>query len=49
MGASIGIAFFPDDARDVPGLIAAADAAMYAAKRAGRNRVAFHATSPESA
>ena len=49
VGASIGIAFFPDDARDVPGLIAAADAAMYAAKRAGRNRVAFHATSPESA
>ena len=48
VGASIGIAFFPDDARDVPGLIAAADAAMYAAKRAGRNRVAFHATSPES-
>ena len=49
VGASIGIAFFPDDARDVPGLLAAADAAMYAAKRAGRNRVAFHATSPESA
>jgi diguanylate cyclase (GGDEF)-like protein len=48
VGASIGIAFFPDDARDVPGLIAAADAAMYAAKRAGRNRVAFHATSPEN-
>ena len=48
VGASIGIAFFPDDARDVPGLLAAADAAMYAAKRAGRNRIAFHATSPES-
>ena len=45
IGASIGIAFFPDDADDVPGLIAAADAAMYAAKRAGRNRVAFYATS----
>jgi diguanylate cyclase (GGDEF)-like protein len=44
VGASIGIAFFPDDANDVPGLIAAADAAMYAAKRAGKNRVAFHAT-----
>ncbi len=44
IGASIGIAFFPDDANDVPGLIAAADAAMYAAKRLGRNRVAFYAT-----
>ena len=43
-----GIAFFPDDATDVPGLIAAADSAMYAAKRAGKNRVAFHATSAES-
>jgi len=48
VGASIGIAFFPDDANDVPGLIAAADSAMYAAKRAGKNRVAFHATSAES-
>jgi diguanylate cyclase (GGDEF)-like protein len=42
LGASIGIAFFPDDADDVPGLLAAADAAMYAAKRAGRNRIKFH-------
>jgi len=48
VGASIGIAFFPDDATDVPGLIAAADAAMYAAKRAGKNRVAFHATLAET-
>jgi diguanylate cyclase (GGDEF)-like protein len=45
LGASIGIAFFPDDATDVPGLIAAADAAMYAAKRSGKNRMTFHATS----
>ena len=44
IGASIGIALFPDDAGDVPGLLAAADAAMYAAKRAGRNRIAFYAT-----
>ncbi|HVF64926.1 MAG TPA: GGDEF domain-containing protein [Casimicrobiaceae bacterium] len=42
LGASIGIAFYPDDANDVPGLLAAADAAMYAAKRAGGHRVAFH-------
>ena len=44
LGASIGIAFFPDDADDVPGLIAAADAAMYAAKHAGGNRIEFHGT-----
>ena len=43
VGASIGIAFFPDDANDLPGLLATADAAMYAAKRGGRNRVVFHA------
>lgn len=43
VGASIGIAFFPDDASDLPGLLATADAAMYAAKRGGRNRVVFHA------
>ena len=48
VGASIGIAFFPDDAGDVPSLIAAADAAMYAAKRAGKNRIMFYATSADS-
>ena len=42
LGASIGIAFFPADATDLQGLIAAADAAMYRAKRAGKNRVAFY-------
>ena len=44
LGASIGIAFFPEDATDLQGLIAAADAAMYAAKRTGKNRIAFCAT-----
>jgi len=42
LGASIGIALCPDDADDVPGLLAAADAAMYVAKRQGGQRVAFH-------
>jgi diguanylate cyclase (GGDEF)-like protein len=45
VGASIGIAFYPGDAEDLQGLVAAADAAMYAAKRAGKNRFAFYATS----
>jgi diguanylate cyclase (GGDEF)-like protein len=36
---SLGVATFPDDAADRTGLIAAADRAVYAAKRIGRNRV----------
>lgn len=43
IGASIGVAFFPDDAGDVAGLIAADDDAMYVAKRGGRNRAVFSA------
>lgn len=35
--ASIGVAIFPDDADGVQELIRCADAAMYAAKSAGRN------------
>lgn len=41
IGASIGIAFMPDDADDIRSLIAQADAAMYDAKRAGRNCCRF--------
>jgi diguanylate cyclase (GGDEF)-like protein len=37
---SAGAATVPDDAQDGPALVAAADAALYAAKRAGRDRVA---------
>jgi diguanylate cyclase (GGDEF)-like protein len=37
--ASIGIASFPDDAKDIQALIDRADEAMYKAKEAGRNRV----------
>ncbi|MDQ3928549.1 MAG: diguanylate cyclase [Chloroflexota bacterium] len=36
---SIGLASFPDDARNPEMLIAKADAALYQAKRAGRNRI----------
>ena len=37
--ASFGVAALPESAADREGLIAAADAALYRAKRAGRNRV----------
>ena len=37
--ASFGVAAMPESALDRGGLIAAADAALYAAKRAGKNRV----------
>ena len=43
IGASIGLAFFPEDADDTAGVMAAANTAMYAARRAGRNHIAFHA------
>ncbi len=38
VGASVGIAVFPDHASDSDSLTAAADAAMYEAKRAGKGR-----------
>jgi len=37
--ASLGIAFFPQHGSDVNQIIKAADAALYQAKRAGRNCV----------
>ncbi len=39
-GASIGLALYPDDATEMDTLLAAADNAMYEAKRAGKGRVA---------
>ncbi|HLK61200.1 MAG TPA: diguanylate cyclase, partial [Chthonomonadaceae bacterium] len=36
---SVGVASFPQDAHDRPGLVEAADRAMYAAKHLGRNQV----------
>lgn len=37
VGATVGLAFVPDDATDPQSLLRAADAAMYAAKHAGKN------------
>jgi diguanylate cyclase (GGDEF)-like protein len=37
VGASIGIALYPADARDADALVKAADAAMYSAKQAGND------------
>ncbi|MBI5516147.1 MAG: diguanylate cyclase [Deltaproteobacteria bacterium] len=36
VGVSVGVATFPDHGDDLDGLVAAADGAMYAAKRAGK-------------
>ncbi len=41
VSASIGIALYPDDAADLEDLVKYADQAMYAAKRAGRNRYSY--------
>ena len=51
LSGSVGIALYPQDGTDAASLIAHADAAMYAAKRAGGGRCALHQpdTPPESA
>jgi diguanylate cyclase (GGDEF)-like protein len=39
LSASIGISCFPEHGGELEDLLHAADSALYAAKRAGRNRV----------
>lgn len=50
VGASVGLAFVPDDATDPQSLLQAADEAMYAAKHAGKNtyRRGRHAPAPDA-
>lgn len=43
LAASIGVAMFPADAADAPGLFAAADDALYKAKQDGKGQYRFHA------
>jgi diguanylate cyclase (GGDEF)-like protein len=43
---SIGISVFPGDAADAAALMKHADSAMYAAKQAGKNRIAFYSAGP---
>jgi diguanylate cyclase (GGDEF)-like protein/PAS domain S-box-containing protein len=43
IGASIGVAIYPDDGAEVEALIRNADTAMHAAKSAGRNTLRFYA------
>lgn len=43
LASSIGVAMFPSDASDAPGLFAAADAALYKAKQDGKGQYRFYA------
>ena len=43
VGCSVGVALVPDDAKSLAGAVVVADAALYEAKRAGRNRVVDNA------
>ena len=43
ISASVGVAIYPDDGRDVAGLLQAADLALSHARKEGRSRYRFHA------
>ncbi|WP_201351802.1 sensor domain-containing protein [Hydrogenimonas urashimensis] len=48
LGASIGIAFFPDDSSEAEELVQFADMAMYRAKEKGKNRFQYYSKSLDS-
>ncbi len=49
ISASIGIAFYPEDASEIEALLKNADQAMYDAKEAGRNRFSYFARTVQNA
>ncbi|WP_338845404.1 EAL domain-containing protein [Massilia sp. W12] len=49
ISASIGIALYPDDAREIEDLLKHADQAMYSSKNAGRNRHCYFAAEMQHA
>jgi diguanylate cyclase (GGDEF)-like protein len=48
IGASIGIAFMPDDGKTVEDVLKSADAAMYAVKERGKGNYSLFGTEPVS-
>jgi diguanylate cyclase (GGDEF)-like protein len=48
LGVSIGLAAFPEDGSTVDELMLAADRALYAAKRAGKNQISGYVDGPRS-
>ncbi len=47
VGASIGMSFFPEDAKEISSLLSSADAAMYHAKALGKNNFQHYHTDME--
>ena len=49
VSVSLGVAAFPDHAKESAELLRHADEALYLAKQAGRNRVVAYSTDPQKA